>query len=42
MRGGVGVNKKLARLLEPGMGLYFLVLLLFAVAAVWSYHKTNG
>ena len=29
------MNKKLARLLEPGMGLYFLVLLLFAGAAVW-------
>ena len=29
------MNKKLTRLLEPGMGLYFLVLLLFAGAAVW-------
>lgn len=29
------MNKKLARLLEPGMGLYFLVLLLFAGVAVW-------
>ena len=29
------VNKKLSRLLEPGMGLYFLVLLLFVGVAVW-------
>ena len=29
------MNKKLSRLLEPGMGLYFLVLLLFVGVAVW-------
>ena len=29
------LNKKLSRLLEPGMGLYFLVLLLFVGVAVW-------
>lgn len=29
------VNKKLSRLLGPGMGLYFLVLLLFVGVAVW-------
>ena len=28
------MNKKLSRLLEPGMGLYFVVLLLFAVGAL--------
>ena len=36
MKGGVAVNKKLSRLLEPGIGVYFLVLLLFVGAAVWS------
>ena len=35
MKGGVAVNKKLSRLLEPGIGVYFLVLLLFVGAAVW-------
>ena len=29
------MNKKLSRLLEPGIGVYFLVLLLFVGAAVW-------
>lgn len=36
------MNKKLARLLEPGMGLYFLALLLFAGVALAEKHYVVG
>ena len=43
-KGGHGLNKKISRLLEPGMGLYFVTLLLFVglSVALKQYYLAAG